>query len=349
MLIISRSCILLTLTQVLLSFTVSAAPYEEDMLILEATSPDQDFQAEIDNLLVDKRDSSDKESNIEVLEWSRDIVSKYVETLNDGVDSFFMGAFFDEELVEDESSGSNGRVFLTTRRVIGEGVNYKAGINLKIVLPKTRDRFKLLVETDENEDRQAETDIIGTADNVTYSTAIRVELNEGRHWKTSLDNGIRWSGEPVYFSRIRARRTDYYEDWRSRFLQSIDWRTDVEWGAKLEMTALRPINFTRSFSLGFKADYNLNDDKAELESSVAIFHELDYRAAMLYQLAAFGDTEYITKVNEFVLSVSYRRKIYKNFVFAEIVPEIGFPRDLNYEYTPALNFTLEMIFGPGQD
>lgn len=346
MLLISRFVSLFVLTQFLLSFTVSAGPYEEDMLILESASPDHEFQAETDELLIDQREASDEETNIEILDWTRAVGSDYVESLNDGVDSFFMGQFFDEEIVEDESSGSNGRIFFTTRRVIGEDVNYQAGINLKIVLPKTRDRFKLLVETDENEDGQSETDILGTTDNITYSTAIRVELSDGRRWKTSLDNGIRWAGEPVYFSRIRARRTDYYENWRSRLLQSIYWRTDVEWGSKFEVSALRPIDFTRHFSMGFKADYNLNDDKAELESSVAIFHELDYQSAMLYQLAAFGDTERITKVNEYVLSVSYRRKIYKNFVFAEIIPEIAFPRELNYEQTEAINFTLEIIFGP---
>lgn len=332
----------------MMSASVLPAPYEEDSVVLEPPSPDQEYFSEHQDLF--KRDhKTDGQSDIELLDWSRDLISEYVEGLNDGVDSFFMGAFFDDEGVEDESSGSNGRVFFTSRRVEGEDVNYQAGINLKIVLPKTRDRFKLLVETDENEDGKAETDIIGTTENVTYSTAIRIEVNEGRNWKTSLDNGIRWAGEPVYFSRLRARRTDYFETWRTRALQSIYWRTDVEWGAKLELGALRPMGFTHHFNMGFKADYNLNDDMAELESSMGIFHELTHRSAMLYSLSAFGDTQHITKVNDVVLSVSYRRKIYKSFVFAEVVPEIGFPRALDYKETPAINFTLEMIFGPQRD
>jgi hypothetical protein len=313
-----------------------------EMLVSEPAGPDIEYQITQDSLLTDE---GTEKSDIELLDWSQELVSDYVESLNDGVDSFFMGAFFDDELIEDESSGSNGRLFFTSRRVEGEDVDYQAGINLKIILPHTRDRFKLLVETDENEEGGAETNVLGTTENVTYSTAIRVELRDGKRWKTSLDNGVRWSGEPVYFSRIRSRRTDYFEEWRTRILQSIYWRTDVEWGAKLDMNALRPIDFTRHFNLGFKADYNLNDDMAELQSSASIFDELSHRSAMLYQVAAFGDTESITKINDVVLSVSYRRKIYKSFVFAEIVPEIGFPRDLNYDATPALNFTLEMIIG----
>lgn len=319
------------------------------------TSPAANNQAEINpvpniptdgNLQIQAPKSIEEQEDIIILEWSRDLAKDYVETLNDGVDSFFMGAFFDDEIINDESSGSNGRLFLTTRRVQGEGVDYQVGVNLKLVLPKTRDRFKLLVETDENEDDQKETDLINTTANVTYSTAIRIELRDGKRWKSSLDNGIRWSGKPVYFSRIRARRTDYFDEWRLRVLQSITWRSDVEWGAKFNAGLLRPIDLHRHFRTGFTADYLLSDDFAELQTSAAIFEQLDERAALLYQLAVFGDTEHIAKVSNYVLTFSYRRKIYKSFVFAEIVPEVAWPREDDYEATPAINLRFEMIIGP---
>jgi len=303
-------------------------------------TPDEHYQP--------KEEVIEEQEDIVVLEWSRDFAKGYVESLNDGVDSFFMGAFFDDELVNDESSGSNGRVFFTTRRVQGEGVDYQVGINLKLVLPRTRDRFKLLVETDENEDDQKESDLIGTTGNVTYSTAIRVELRDGKRWKTSWDNGVRWAGEPVYFSRVRTRRTDYFNEWRSRLLHSMSWRTDVEWGTSVNASLLRPLDMRRHFRTAFSADYLLSNDFAELQTSAAIFDELSHRAAMLYRMAVYGDTEQLAKVNNYILSVSYRRKIYKHFVFAEIVPEVAWPREKDYFPTPALNLRFEMIIGPDE-
>ena len=302
-------------------------------------APGADFEPEPEEEVVE-------ETPIEILDWSRSLASDYVEGLNDGVDSFFMDAFFDDEIINDESSGSNGRLFFTTRRVRGEGVDYQMGVNLKLVLPRTRDRFKLLVETDENEDTQKETNVIGTTDNVTYSTALRVELKKGKRWKSSWDNGIRWSGEPVYFSRLRARRTDYFENWRSRLLQTLYWRTDVEWGSDFSASLLRPISLHYHFRTGFNAGYILSDDFADLSTSAAIFHELSSRAAMVYQVAVFGDTDSISKVNNTALTVSYRRKIYRHFVFAEVIPEVAWPREQDYDATPAISFRLEMIFGP---
>ena len=321
---------------------VLSAPAPQEISNSEPSAPDSSFDVEL--IPEDER----TQAEIEALEWSREVVFEYVESLNDGVDSFFMGAFFDDEIVNDESSGSNGRLFFASRRVEGEGVDYQVGLNLKLVLPKTRDRFKLLVETDENEDDKKETNALETTNNVTYSTAVRIEIRDGRRWKTSWDNGIRWEAEPIYFSRLRARRTDYFDDWRSRLLQSAYWRTDDGWGAKFRANLMRPIDLRRHFTTGFNADYLLDNDFAELETSMAVFDEITHKSAMLYDFSIFGDTESISKVNSFVASVSYRRKIYRSFVFAELVPELAWPRERDYSTTPAINFRLEMIFGPDE-
>lgn len=313
-------------------------PAPVEIMAVEPVAPDADYEIE--------SEPEQTQAEIEALEWSRAVVSEYVESLNDGMDSFFMGAFFDDEIINDESSGSNGRFFFSTRRVEGEGVDYQVGMNLKLILPNTRDRFKILVETDENEDENKETNALNTTENVTYSTAIRLEIRDGRRWKTSWDNGIRWEAQPIYFSRLRARRTDYFDDWRSRVLQSAYWRTDDGWGAKFRASLMRPIDLRRHFTTGFNADYLLDNDYVELENSLAIFDELSYKSAMLYRFAILGDTEGISKVNSVVTTVSYRRKIYKSFVFAEVVPELAWPRDRDYDLTPAINFKVEMIFGP---
>ncbi len=332
----SRALLIFTWFMISTSWAGGIAPQMMESL---PAAPSADFEPEAEEQFTE-------ETPIEILDWSQGLASDYVEGLNDGVDSFFMDAFFDDEIINDESSGSNGRIFFTTRRVQDQGVDYQMGVNLKLVLPRTRDRFKLLVETDEAEDGQKETNVIGTTDNVTYSTALRVELKKGKRWKSSWDNGIRWSGEPVYFSRLRARRTDYFENWRSRVLQTLYWRTDVEWGADFNASLLRPIGLHYHFRTGFSAGYILNDDFADLSTSAAVFHELSSRAAMVYQVAVFGDTDSFSKVNNTALTVSYRRKIYRHFIFAEVIPEMAWPREQDYEATAAISFRLEMIFGP---
>ena len=109
---------------------------------------------------------------------------------------------------------------------------------------------------------------------------------------------------------------------------------------------MRPIDLRRHFRTGFEADYLLDNDYADLKTYVAVFDEVSSRSAMLYNFSILGDTEGPTKVNNFLATVSYRRKIYKSFVFAEVVPELAWPRERDYDPTSAINFRLEMIFGP---
>ncbi|EAT11969.1 hypothetical protein HF888_11325 [Bermanella marisrubri] len=282
---------------------------------------------------------------LKFLDWSRSLVSGYVESLNDGVDSFFMSAFFDDEVIADQSSGSNGRLYFISRREEADNPDYQVGVNLRLTLPHSRDRFKLLIETDENQDDQIENDILNTTDNVTYSTALRVDLEPRDNWRTSFDNGVRWSGEPVYFSRVRVRRVDYHNYWRTRLYQQIGWRTDEGWGAFTSVSGLMPLGFHRYLNISLSGDYLLDNDYVDLEASSAIFDELSERAAMLYQFKILGNTLEYGKVSDVIFSVSYRRKIYDDFIFAEIIPELAWPRDRDYEFTPAITFQLDFIFG----
>jgi len=330
---------MITLQMMVMASSSWSAPEQASFHEVEPPAPDHDYVVTDDHVAVEDY------KGMEFLDWSQDVASSYVESLNDGVDSFFMDAFFDDEILEDESSGSNGRIYFISRREDGLDPNYQAGLNLRLVLPRTRDRFKLLVETDENEDEVNETDVLGTTDNVTYSTAIRVDFKERRRWKTSFDNGVRWAGQPVYFSRVRTRRTDYFDIWRTKMSQTVSWRTDEHWGARFSSSAIRPIDFTKHFRMGFAADYLLDNDFAELDSNVAIFDELSPRAAMLYKLGFFGDTEDVSKLTDVVLSVSYRRKILKQYLFAELVPEVAWPRKNDFKATPAITLLLEMILG----
>ncbi|GAA6134985.1 hypothetical protein NBRC116188_17750 [Oceaniserpentilla sp. 4NH20-0058] len=316
-----------------------AAPVEAGVGGNEPAAPDHLFEVTDDHAEVNDYTS------IEFFDWSQAVASDYVESLNDRVDSFFMGAFFDEESVEDESSGSNGRLFFSSRREDGVDPDYRVGLNLRLVLPRTRDRFKLLLETDEDEDNDKETNVLGTTENVTYSTAIRVEVDKGQNWNTSFDNGIRWSGEPVFFSRVRARRTDYFDSWKTRLVQTVSWRTDEEWGSRFSASALRPLDIEHHFRMGFNADYLLSDDYANLDTSFSIFHELSSRSALLLDLSFFGDTQDYSKVSDTVLSLSYRRKVFSQHLFVEVVPELAWPRENEYELTPAITLLFEMILG----
>lgn len=305
----------------------------------EIPAPDADYQPTPEK-------KSDR-MRFNMLDWSRDQLANYIEGLNDGIDTFFAETLFGDEVIDDESSGSNGRLFFKSRRVKGEkSVDYQTGVNVKLALPNTNNRFKILIETEEDDDQEKESDLVGTTDNVTYATALRFQLARTERWKTTWDNGISWEGEPVPFSRIRTRRIQYYELWHTRFFQSFYYRTNIGWGEKTSYAAIRPLDLKHHFRFGLNASYKLNDDYFNLSNSYSIFQELSDFAIMVYRFNISGDTEGIEKVNSYTISTGYRRQLYHNFVYMDFIPEVSWPRDKNFEPTPGITFNLEMIFGP---
>lgn len=299
-----------------------------------------------DPVVADTKDT-EHERDILLLDWSRQKLATYVEGLNDGLDSLITETFFSDEVDNENWSGSYGKLFFYTRREFHQPVDYQSGINLNLALPHTNDQLKLLVESEENNDDQRESDALGTVDNVTYTTALRFLIRDAEDYKASWDNGVRWEGEPVPFSRLRFQRIDYYEACRTRFYQTLYWRTNTGWGADTSYQVRTPLDLQRQFIFSLNANYLLNNDYYDLSNTWAISDEWNADEAMLYGFSIIGDTQQYEKVTNYVTSARYRRMLYKKFVFGEIEPELSWPREHNFEPVAAIIFRLEFIFSEG--
>jgi hypothetical protein len=45
------------------------------------------------------------------------------------------------------------------------------------------------------------------------------------------------------------------------------------------------------------------------------------------------------------MSVRYRQRILRDWLFYEIIPQVSFPRERDFEATPGILLRLEMLFG----
>jgi hypothetical protein len=49
-------------------------------------------------------------------------------------------------------------------------------------------------------------------------------------------------------------------------------------------------------------------------------------------------------MTDFVVLALYRYRMHQQWLFFEISPQLHFPRDRQYHYSPALSLRLEMLF-----
>lgn len=278
----------------------------------------------------------------DMAERSRRWLVDHLDALSGGIDSFFVDRFFNDDVTEIRGQGSYARVSLFTRREIGEPVDYKFGISLNLELPHTNQRLNLLLQSEDQGVREG--DLLSSPQNVTYSSALRLILQESERWSSSVDAGVRWGVPPDPFVRVRARRPFYASDWNVLFGQEINYYTQAGYGAVTSLTWDFPLTIHRLFRLESDTEYLLNDDFFHLSYGAGLYHEINRIYAYAVLAGAEGNTEYDVHFEEYTLGVRVRRKVWKEWMFAEVYPQMLWAEDNDWELTPVLMFRLEAEF-----
>lgn len=276
------------------------------------------------------------------LESSRAWLAGYLNSVSGSLDSFFVDAFFGDDLIDDDVSGSRAKIRMSTRQVSGEGLEYKFGVSVKLDLPHTNNRLKLLIESEEDDD-SAQPNFLESVDNTSYSTALRFLVNERAAWRTDFDVGIRGGLPPNPFIRLRARRYLYVSEWELRATQSVFHFRDDGWGEDTELRFDYPLNTEKLFRVSTRARYLLDNKFFDLNYDLALYHELGPKAVLAYNAGASGDTDDGSSFYSYYAGVRYRHQVYRDWVFFEIAPQFEWHRDTDYRTRPVLMLRLESL------
>lgn len=282
---------------------------------------------------------------INIFDDSRDWIHDYINSVSKNVDGFFIDTFFGDDILEDDVSGSRAKLSLFTRKVAGEPIDYRYGLSVKLVLPNTNERLKLLFESSENEDAERGSTELSPVDNVEYLTALRFIITESNRWKVNFDTGVRWGIPMDVFTRLKLRRNAYFDHFKLRATQTIFWTAQEGVGEKTDFEFNKPLDHNSIMRLDMDAEYLLNNDYFDLSYGLGLYHELNNKAVLSYYLRASGDTIDEATFNNYGVGIRYRKKVYKDWMFAEINPELETASDNQYKTTPILMLRFEALVG----
>ena len=279
------------------------------------------------------------------IDGSRDWLREYIDDVSYGVDGFFIDNFFGDDIINDDVAGSRAKLSFFTRREIGKPVEFKYGIDVRLALPNTNERFSLLVQSSDDEDEGQENIPIDINEKAEYSTALRYMFKETEFWKVSFDNGIKWGVPPDPFSRLRFRRLTYSDSYHTRLTQTIEWSADDGFEESTRFELNRPLNIDRMIRFSGGASYALEDDFFELDYGVNLYHELNRKEVLAYYLRVSGANTKNMSFNNYGIGIRYRRLVYQDWVFAEVTPELETANANNYDVTPIIMFRFEALIG----
>lgn len=261
--------------------------------------------------------------------------------------------FFGDDRNYQESNQSVFQIDLT--KVAGYGGDPKIALSgrAKIHLPSTEKRLHLMLETNPDKNITGEpaqgqtTPITQVSAPGSYAAAVRYEKEKEveRPWHFSADAGVQFQGiDTDPFARARGSYSVPLGLWRLKVAESVYWFRTIGAGETTQFDLEHFISDPILFRASSNATWLHDKQNFDLRQDLSIYHTLNDRTALLYQVSAMGVSNPQLQATDYVAFMLYRYRLHRKWIFFEVSPQMHFPRAQKYQFSPALSLRLEMLF-----
>jgi hypothetical protein len=285
------------------------------------------------------------DSGMQQADVTREYVSQGFVRLITGLDRFFG----DERSFQE----SNRSVFqLDVNELLQAGGQRDATLSgrIKLHLPSTEHRMHLLLESDPEQNAVGpgtpnQPQLFGTFRAPgEYGLALRLERSKEQIWHTSTDVGIKLHAPLEPFARARVSLAIPLGEWRMKPAQSLYWFSQSGLGETSQIDFERPLTPQTLFRATSSVTWLHQPQRFDLQQDFTIFHSLDEKRALQYQLSLIGVSKPQSRLDDAVLSVLYRRQLNRRWLFFEFNPQLHFRHSQSYDMDPLLWLRLQILF-----
>jgi len=263
----------------------------------------------------------------------------------------YMDRFFGDDRNYQESNKTVVQMDLTRVTGYGGDNQFILSARAKLIMPMTERKLNLLVETDPEqnitgEKSKAQPVILNkVVAPRSVALAARYEKAEAKRWHYSADAGIRFQGLSTKpFARARASLAIPMDKWRLKAAETIFWFNTTGTGASTQLDVERLLSEPMLFRASTNGTWLMESQNSDLRQDLSFYHTLDERTALLYQVSAIGVSKPQWQVTDYVVSLAYRYRLHREWMFVEVGPQMHFPKEMNYHFRSSLGIRLEVLF-----
>lgn len=320
----------------------------------ELSSPAPDIDGERSSLPQYSSKSSPPESSENtdepvdrIFDSSHRLISENIISFSHKIDLFFSNARYLEE-----SFGSYGCVTLNLFLSEGGEWDASADICLKIDLPHTKKRWKLIFESEEVEDvgdvlESNAPSITGVEDseNKSSTALLRYVAEEELLKFVSFDVGVKTRTPLDPFTRVRFRRTWVPNPWLFRLTESLYYFKSTEGGFLSRFDAERKFGKDWYARMTTSADYRDKEQQFNLKQVFGFYHRVGKGRALNWELNIVGTSQPNPHVDYYVLRFRYRINVWRDWFFVEAAPQLLYQRENDFDSEAGILFSTQAVFG----
>jgi len=226
-------------------------------------------------------------------------------------------------------------------------------VSIRIDLPHVKRNWSLIFETDPDDYNSLESKQRGLLTDDAKSGAdgaiggIRLQDGEFKNWRTNLDLGIKLKLPLDPFVRGEIWRVgELSPDWSAKFEQDVFYYHSLGSGFLTEFNLYHAFSedHAQIFKAGTSAQYLYEYDNWELLFQLNYFDRINDNHLIEYSTGVSIEPNKADEVDNSWISVSWRQKLYKNWLYLYLTPQIDAPRELDYQFNVGVQLEFEVVF-----
>jgi len=259
--------------------------------------------------------------------------------------------FFATDNVFEETNKSYARLPLDTIYDQDNGLEFKVRVRARIILPNTNKKLKLLFsDTGTIDDPEANPSNSSTVRSAVrdndYAVSLETEFEKTGKWKIRPALGVKSRIPPDPFVRIRAiRYLPLSKKWLSRLSATSAYLAIDGFAHDANVQLSRAIQRNFLFRSSSRWKFTEEKDYSEAIQIFSLFQHLNEKVNLAYEAGIFSDNEDNWEVAEYRLWHRYRKLVYKKWLFLELIPELRFKQENDYDPSYRITFRIEPVFG----
>lgn len=326
------ACLTLTLLQILCTYAFSQE--KKQFEVTDTNKADEVIQGEKNDIPLLNQETED------TLDTGYDTLSETVISAATWLDSFF-----DDNRYSQEENKTRAKLKLMAGIQEHEDLEFKPRVSIRLHLPGAESRLNFIITA--NDDEDFDVDRRGNAfnsrdDDSEVTGSFQYFLKQTEKLNISTSTGLSTS---YVYAGLRYRGLYDYDSWQGRFTSRFRYYTDDGFELRNQYDLERKISEKFLFRTTLEANWEEERNGVPHAVTFSLYHVLNPDRALLYEAGNYLQTRPNYHLTDTVFSVRYRQRFYRDWLVAEVAPQVSFPKEYDRDWVPGIIVKLEAEFG----
>lgn len=244
--------------------------------------------------------------------------------------AWFDGFFGEDRALEETTVGTFFRLRNEVRWDQTDDYRMRVRLSANIDLPGASERLRLLITRDEDVRGDFEQDSRVAGSDTQTRVGLRYNLRDKRRSRFDLDGTVRANlntFNPILRARYRHTR-ELTDRTFARFTQIGFWEGDDGFGTTSRADWEWLYDQRTQLRLTGQGTWSEATRGVDWRSGIVGYRQLTPKTAIRSEIGAFGSTRPSVEAEEYFVNFRFRRTFLRPWLFYELQPERGWPRDM---------------------